>query len=91
MVLQGCDGSVLLDDTATLQGEKKASPNINSLKGYNIVDRIKNIIESECPGVVSCADLLTIGARDATILVSKHKRNISLKINTVYYIVSYEL
>ncbi|AAF07343.1 peroxidase ATP23a [Arabidopsis thaliana] len=67
--VQGCDGSVLLDETETLQGEKKASPNINSLKGYKIVDRIKNIIESECPGVVSCADLLTIGARDATILV----------------------
>ncbi|CAF2063032.1 hypothetical protein HID58_072800 [Brassica napus] len=67
--VQGCDASVLLDETETLQGEKKASPNINSLKGYEIVDRIKNIIESECPGVVSCADLLTISARDATILV----------------------
>ena len=60
---------MLLDETETFQGEKKASPNINSLKGYKIVDRIKNIIESECPGVVSCADLLTISARDATILV----------------------
>ncbi|KAF2606154.1 hypothetical protein F2Q68_00045794 [Brassica cretica] len=66
--VQGCDGSVLLEETETFQGEKKASPNINSLKGYKIVDRIKNIIESECPGVVSCADLLTISARDATIL-----------------------
>ncbi|CAN6996431.1 unnamed protein product, partial [Brassica oleracea var. botrytis] len=67
--VQGCDGSVLLDETESLKGEKKASPNINSLKGYKIIDRIKNIIESECPGVVSCADLLTISARDATILV----------------------
>ncbi|CAN8238946.1 unnamed protein product [Cochlearia groenlandica] len=67
--VQGCDASVLLDETETLQGEKKASPNINLLKGFKIVDRIKNIIESECPGVVSCADLLTISARDATILV----------------------
>ncbi|XP_010511907.1 PREDICTED: peroxidase 11-like [Camelina sativa] len=67
--VQGCDGSVLLDETESLKGEKKASPNINSLKGYKIVDRIKNIIESECPGVVSCADLLTISARDATVLV----------------------
>ncbi|CAA7019868.1 unnamed protein product [Microthlaspi erraticum] len=67
--VQGCDASVLLDETESLQGEKKASPNTNSLKGFKIVDRIKNIIESECPGVVSCADLLTISARDATILV----------------------
>ncbi|KAG2706847.1 hypothetical protein I3760_05G121400 [Carya illinoinensis] len=67
--VQGCDGSILLDDTVTLQGEKKASPNINSLKGFGIIDRIKNKLESECPGIVSCADILTIAARDAVILV----------------------
>ncbi|WVZ13029.1 hypothetical protein V8G54_017559 [Vigna mungo] len=67
--VQGCDGSILLDDTVTLKGEKKAANNINSLKGSAIVDRIKNMVESECPGVVSCADILTIAARDAVILV----------------------
>ncbi|XP_068325576.1 peroxidase 11 [Pyrus communis] len=67
--VQGCDGSVLLEDTITLTGEKKASPNIHSLKGFRIVDRIKNKLESECPGIVSCADLLTIAAREAVILV----------------------
>ncbi|KAF2321403.1 hypothetical protein GH714_040993 [Hevea brasiliensis] len=67
--VQGCDGSVLLDDTITLQGEKKASPNVNSLKGFRIIDKIKNKVESECPGIVSCADILTIAARDAVILV----------------------
>ncbi|KAK3442844.1 hypothetical protein EUGRSUZ_B03091, partial [Eucalyptus grandis] len=67
--VQGCDGSVLLDDTITLQGEKKAPPSINSLGGFRIVDRIKNMLESECPGVVSCADILTVAARDATLLV----------------------
>ena len=67
--LQGCDGSVLLDDTITLKGEKEASQNLNSLIGFDLVDRIKNQLESECPGTVSCADLLAIAARDATILV----------------------
>ncbi|XP_008243756.1 PREDICTED: peroxidase 11 [Prunus mume] len=67
--VQGCDGSVLLDDTITLTGEKKASPNIHSLKGFRIIDKIKNNLESECPGIVSCADILTIAARDAVILV----------------------
>lgn len=66
---QGCDGSVLLDDTIDLQGEKTASPNINSLDGFTLIDRIKNKLESECPGIVSCADILTIAARDAVILV----------------------
>ncbi|KAK7275087.1 hypothetical protein RIF29_16194 [Crotalaria pallida] len=67
--IQGCDGSILLDDTVTLKGEKKAATNIHSLKGFELVDRIKNIVESECPGIVSCADILTVAARDAVILV----------------------
>ncbi|MFQ6629341.1 hypothetical protein Gotur_008309 [Gossypium turneri] len=68
--VQGCDGSILLDDTIELQGEKKASTNgLNSLKGFRIIDKIKNKLESECPGIVSCADILTIAARDAVILV----------------------
>ncbi|THU47238.1 hypothetical protein C4D60_Mb09t13400 [Musa balbisiana] len=67
--VQGCDGSVLLDDTATLIGEKQADQNVNSLQGFELVDKIKEKLEAECPGVVSCADLLAVAARDATILV----------------------
>lgn len=67
--MQGCDGSVLLDDTVMLKGEKTAPTNMNSLGGFRIIDRIKNKLESECPGAVSCADILTIAARDAVLLV----------------------
>ncbi|GLT34544.1 hypothetical protein SLA2020_090530 [Shorea laevis] len=67
--VQGCDGSVLLDDTIDLKGEKTASENVNSLTGFTLVDRIKSKLESECPGIVSCADILTIAARDAVLLV----------------------
>ncbi|KAI3816468.1 hypothetical protein L1987_16166 [Smallanthus sonchifolius] len=45
----------------TLQGEKKAPTNLNALKGFEIIDRIKNKLESECPN--------TYAARDATVLV----------------------
>ncbi|MQL73153.1 hypothetical protein Taro_005489 [Colocasia esculenta] len=67
--VQGCDGSVLLDDTYTVKGEKTAKPNKHSLIGFELVDRIKNKLEAECPGAFSCADLLAVAARDATILV----------------------
>ncbi|KAL8161418.1 hypothetical protein V2J09_012907 [Rumex salicifolius] len=67
--VQGCDASILLDDTVTLKGEKTALQNRNSLKGFEIIDKIKNLVESECPGVVSCADILTVAARDAVLLV----------------------
>ncbi|KAG8076001.1 hypothetical protein GUJ93_ZPchr0006g40586 [Zizania palustris] len=67
--VQGCDGSVLLDDTAAMVGEKQAEQNVNSLKGFGLVDKIKQKLEAECPGTVSCADLLAIAARDAVVLV----------------------
>lgn len=81
--MQGCDGSVLLDDTATLIGEKTASQNVNSLIGFDLVDRIKNQLEGECAGVVSCADLLAIAARDAVLLARKQILNtVDNKIST---------
>eukprot|EP01018_Ginkgo_biloba_P036733 Gb_30321 [translate_table: standard] len=66
--VQGCDASVLLDDTPTFQGEKSSTANKNSLRGFDVVDAIKDKLETACPGVVSCADILTIAARDAVIL-----------------------
>ncbi|KAL6533037.1 Peroxidase 52 [Orobanche minor] len=65
--VKGCDGSVLLDDTSSLKGEKTAGPNKNSARGFEIVDAIKSAVEKKCPGVVSCADILAIAARDSVV------------------------
>nr|POE55867.1 peroxidase n [Quercus suber] len=63
--VNGCDGSILLDGS---DGEKFALPNLNSVRGFEVVDNIKSSVESACPGVVSCADLLAIAARDSVLL-----------------------
>lgn len=68
--VQGCDASVLLDDSPTLTGEKNAAPNANSLRGYEVIDSIKSQVEAACPGTVSCADILALAARDGVNLVS---------------------
>lgn len=68
--MQGCDGSVLLDDTPSMLGEKLALSNINSLRSFEVVDEIKEALEKECPGIVSCADIIIMASRDAVALVN---------------------
>lgn len=40
--VQGCDGSVLLDDTPSFTGEKTAGPNANSARGFNVIADVKS-------------------------------------------------
>lgn len=76
--VQGCDGSILLDDTSSFTGEKTAGPNNNSVRGYNVIDDIKSAVEKVCPGVVSCADIVSIAARDSVVSLGGPNWNVKL-------------
>ncbi|KMT01977.1 hypothetical protein BVRB_9g208860 [Beta vulgaris subsp. vulgaris] len=67
--VNGCDASVLLDDTSTFTGEKNAFPNSNSIRGFEVIDTIKSNVEVVCNGTVSCADILALAARAAVFLL----------------------
>ncbi|TQD86000.1 hypothetical protein C1H46_028435 [Malus baccata] len=76
--VNGCDGSLLLDDTSSFTGEKNAAPNRNSARGFDVVDNIKSAVENVCPGVVSCADILAIAARDSVVTLGGPSWNVKL-------------
>ncbi|VVA18496.1 PREDICTED: peroxidase [Prunus dulcis] len=76
--VNGCDGSLLLDDTSSFTGEKNAVPNRNSARGFDVVDNIKSAVENVCPGVVSCADILAIASRDSVAILGGPSWNVKV-------------
>ncbi|CAN8295500.1 unnamed protein product [Cochlearia groenlandica] len=65
--VRGCDGSVLLKSPKK-DAERDALPN-STLRGFEVVDAVKGALEKKCPGVVSCADVLALVARDAVLVI----------------------
>ncbi|KAI3770590.1 hypothetical protein L6452_01729 [Arctium lappa] len=62
--VNGCDASILIDGPSS---EKIALPN-SQLRGFDVIDAAKRQLEATCPGVVSCADILALAARDSVVL-----------------------
>ncbi|KAM7511177.1 hypothetical protein LguiB_010052 [Lonicera macranthoides] len=63
--VEGCDGSILIDDGENIE---KGAFGHEGVKGFDEIELAKTKLEVECPGVVSCADIVAMAARDAVFL-----------------------
>ncbi|KAM1400183.1 hypothetical protein FF1_027298 [Malus domestica] len=63
--VNGCDASLLLDDTSSFKGENNAAPSKNLARGFEVIDTIKSKVKEACPSTVSCTDIITFVSRAA--------------------------
>ncbi|KAL1203633.1 Peroxidase 5 [Cardamine amara subsp. amara] len=76
--VHGCDASILLEGTSTIESERDALPNFKSVRGFEVIDKAKSEVEKICPGIVSCADIIAVAARDASAYVGGPKWAVKL-------------
>lgn len=67
---KSCDASLLLDSTRRVLSEKETDRSFG-MRNFRYIEDIKEAVERECPGVVSCADILVLSARDGIVAVTK--------------------
>ncbi|KAK4477404.1 hypothetical protein RD792_016625 [Penstemon davidsonii] len=66
----GCDASVLISSTRFSKAERDADINLSLPgDGFDVVVRAKTALELNCPGVVSCADILAVATRNLVVMM----------------------
>ncbi|XP_010913485.1 peroxidase 63 [Elaeis guineensis] len=66
----GCDASILISSGAFSRAERDADINLSLPgDGFDVVVRAKTQLEIQCPGVVSCADILALATRDLVTML----------------------
>uniref|UniRef100_A0A2N9IAX5 peroxidase n=1 Tax=Fagus sylvatica TaxID=28930 RepID=A0A2N9IAX5_FAGSY len=65
--VEGCDGSILIENGPNAERHAVGHQGVG---GFEVIERAKAELESVCPGVVSCADIVALAARDAIALAN---------------------
>ncbi|KAL3620907.1 Peroxidase 43 [Castilleja foliolosa] len=64
--VQGCDGSILINNGS--ETDERRSFGHQGVRGFDVIEKAKAELENVCPGIVSCADIVALAARDAVFL-----------------------
>ncbi|XP_021911414.1 peroxidase 6, partial [Carica papaya] len=69
-MVESCDASILIASTHNRKAERDHDINL-SLPGdaFDVITRIKTALELECPGIVSCSDIIAIATRNLVVMV----------------------
>ncbi|WOL12146.1 peroxidase 65 [Canna indica] len=66
----GCDASVLVSSNSFNRAERDADDNISLPgDGFDAIIRAKTALELQCPGIVSCADILALATRNLVVML----------------------
>ncbi|KAF5448555.1 hypothetical protein F2P56_029075 [Juglans regia] len=65
--VEGCDGSILIENGPN--AERHAFGH-QGVVGFEVIEKAKAELETVCRGVVSCADIVALAARDAIALAN---------------------
>ncbi|KAK7271470.1 hypothetical protein RJT34_27408 [Clitoria ternatea] len=67
-IVGGCDASILITSNFFNTAERDADLSLSG-DGFDAVARAKIALEIQCPGIVSCADILAMATRDLLVAV----------------------
>ncbi|KAF8019996.1 hypothetical protein BT93_G0630 [Corymbia citriodora subsp. variegata] len=65
--VEGCDGSILIENEPS--AERNAFGH-QGVRGFEVIEEAKAQLEATCPGIVSCADIVALAARDAVAMAN---------------------
>ena len=63
--VQGCDASILLDSNDLTHSSEIISSKNFGIRKRETIGHIKLVLEEECPGQVSCADIIVLAAKES--------------------------